>query len=125
MLGMVPDASMTRETPRLAPEVIPKTSGPARGFRKRVCMSRPLAASAEPARTAVTALGIRIFPMILAVPAESTSIPKTALRTSWMEIWTGPTAMSKMKRTMANRSKQENLMALLQPPRIEQLVPRR
>ena len=50
---------MRRAAPRLAPELIPNTKGPAKGFRKRVCISNPLSAKALPAKIAVKALGIR------------------------------------------------------------------
>lgn len=44
--------------PRLAPELIPKTKGPAKGFLKRVCINNPLSANPLPTRIEVKALGI-------------------------------------------------------------------
>ena len=44
--------------PKLAPELIPKTNGPAKGFRKRVCINSPLRANPLPTSMAVNALGI-------------------------------------------------------------------
>ena len=54
-----PKASITRATPRLAPSLIPRMDGPARGLWKRVCSSRPLTARAAPASRAVAAWGRR------------------------------------------------------------------
>lgn len=51
--------SKKSETPRLAPELIPNTYGPASGFRKRVCICKPLAESAAPTIRAVMAFGRR------------------------------------------------------------------
>ena len=44
--------------PKLAPELTPKTNGPAKGFLKRVCINSPLKANPLPTSTAVKALGI-------------------------------------------------------------------
>ena len=51
------EARISSATPRLAPELMPNTKGPANGFLKRVCICNPLIESAEPARMAVKALG--------------------------------------------------------------------
>ena len=47
----------TKATPRLAPELIPRTSGPASGFRKIVCICSPLTLRAIPANIAANAFG--------------------------------------------------------------------
>ena len=44
-------------TLKLAPELIPKTNGPAIGFRKRVCINKPLTPKLPPTKKAVIALG--------------------------------------------------------------------
>ncbi len=44
-------------TPKLAPELIPRTYGPAKGLRKVVCICNPLTARAAPASMAVIDLG--------------------------------------------------------------------
>ena len=57
---MVPaPASMTRATPRLAPELIPSMEGAASGLLNVVCSISPDAASAIPQSKAVTACGRR------------------------------------------------------------------
>lgn len=44
-------------TPKLDPELNPKTSGPANGFRNKVCISKPLIDNPIPTTIAVIALG--------------------------------------------------------------------
>ena len=43
--------------PKLAPELIPSTKGPARGFRNKVCIKSPLSESPPPTKMAVMAFG--------------------------------------------------------------------
>ena len=59
--------STTNATPRLAPEVIPRISGPAIGFLKIVCICKPLTDNAIPAKTAVSAFGNLKFRTIVSV----------------------------------------------------------
>jgi hypothetical protein len=87
---------MKMATPRLAPELIPRTYGPARGFLKRVCISRPLNDKATPVATATTAFTNLISLTILAV-VGSTSPPTRALHTSDKGILTAPIATSRIK----------------------------
>ena len=49
-----PKKSITTATPKLAPELIPKIEGPARGLRNVVCRSSPDTASPAPAKNAKT-----------------------------------------------------------------------
>src|SRR5690606_78451 len=51
--------SVKTATASEAPEVIPRTDGPASGLRKRVCINKPARASAEPPTSATIALGNR------------------------------------------------------------------
>ena len=48
---------ITKATPKLAPEVIPRTKGPANGFLNKVCMSNPEIPKPEPTKMAVKAFG--------------------------------------------------------------------
>ena len=57
-------SKMTIATPRLAPELIPRTNGSASGLRKMVCIINPAVASAAPARAAVRIRGNRNSRMI-------------------------------------------------------------
>ena len=52
-----PEPKITKATPKLAPELIPKTKGPAKGFLKSVCMSKPEIPKPEPTKIAVMAFG--------------------------------------------------------------------
>ena len=54
-----PAPKITNATPKLAPELIPKTKGPASGFLNKVCINSPLIESPEPTIIAVIALGKR------------------------------------------------------------------
>ena len=45
-------------TPKLAPEEIPKTKGPANEFLNNVCINKPQTDKPEPTKTAVIAFGI-------------------------------------------------------------------
>ena len=49
--------NITKATPKLEPELSPKTYGPASGFRNSVCINKPLMDSPIPTRIAVIALG--------------------------------------------------------------------
>ena len=50
---------ITVATPKLAPELNPKTSGPANGFLNKVCINNPLMANPIPTRIAAIAFGNR------------------------------------------------------------------
>ena len=52
-------------TPKLAPEEIPKTKGPANGFRNNVCINKPQIDKPEPTKIAVIALGNLKFKIII------------------------------------------------------------
>ena len=62
---IAPDSSTTQATPRLAPELMPSTEGPASGLRNTVCICKPLTESPAPATNAVRACGTRLFQRIL------------------------------------------------------------
>ena len=53
----IPEPKMTNATPRLAPELIPNTNGPANGFLNKVCINNPEIPRPEPTKMAVKALG--------------------------------------------------------------------
>lgn len=53
----IEDPRITKATPKLAPEVIPSTNGPAKGFLNKVCMSNPEMPNPEPTKMAVKAFG--------------------------------------------------------------------
>ena len=54
-------ATPTRATPREAPELTPKTNGPAKGFLKTLCITSPETARPAPPNVAAIANGKRKF----------------------------------------------------------------
>ena len=55
---------ITNATPKLAPDVIPSTKGPANGFLNKVCINNPEIPNPEPTKMAVKALGSLRFLII-------------------------------------------------------------
>ena len=51
------EPKITKATPKLAPELIPKTKGPANGFLNKVCIKSPEMPKPEPTKMAVIAFG--------------------------------------------------------------------
>lgn len=51
------EPKINNATPKLAPEEIPKTNGPANGFLNNVCINKPLIDKPEPTKIAVIAFG--------------------------------------------------------------------
>ena len=95
--------NITMATPRLAPELIPKTDGPANGLRNAVCNSSPVAASAAPPRVAVIHCGIR-FSRIM---NDTTSSPPAVseCQMSAAGIWTAPKKMLHIAATTSSRNR--------------------
>jgi len=71
----------SRAAPKLAPELMPRTKGPARGLRNRVCINNPLKESPPPTRMAVRAFGIRYSHMIY--DQVSPDPPFKRMETTW------------------------------------------
>ena len=63
--NQVPTVSITNATNKLEPAETPNISGPATGFLKNVCMSKPATGKAHPANIAVNAFGSRDCNMII------------------------------------------------------------
>ncbi len=97
-------------TPRLAPELTPRTYGPAKGLRKRVCINNPLTASDIPASRATTAFMRRMSRTILAVTG-SHAPPVSAAQTSRGGMLTDPTARSATKSAAVSSDSDEKSMA--------------
>ena len=64
-----------KATPKLAPELIPRTNGPARGFLNKVCINKPQIDKPEPTNTAVMAFGSLYCNMIYCQDSLVTSFP--------------------------------------------------
>ena len=84
-----PDPKMIKATPRLAPEDMPKTKGPASGFLKRVCINNPEIPKPEPTITAVIALGNLNSDMITCQVSLSLN-PNKLIQTSFNGMATEP-----------------------------------
>jgi hypothetical protein len=91
-------------TPRLAPELTPKTDGPARGFLNNVCIINPPAPRAAPASRAVTACGNLAFITIFVQARLSEPNPKIILKNSLTGIRTEPRAMLRIKKTTPRKT---------------------
>jgi len=77
-------------TPKLAPEEIPRTNGPAKGFLKSVCINNPQTDKPEPTKIAVIALGILKFTIMISQLSFEMSPPKRRLNNSLNGIATEP-----------------------------------
>ena len=83
-------ASMTKATPKLAPELIPSMEGSAKGLLNVVCNISPDAASAIPQRRAVMACGRRDSQTMKLQLAFSTSLPVRICHTASAGMFTEP-----------------------------------
>lgn len=94
--------SITKATPRLAPELIPRTYGPAMGLRKTVCICNPLNDNATPTIRAVIAFGNLNFKIM--VSKSLSVLVKMAFNTSEAFMLTEPKKISSIKKlTRINR----------------------
>ena len=85
-----PDSNTTKATPRLAPELIPSTEGPASGLRNTVCICKPLMESPAPATKAVRACGTRDFQIIFCQIMDSSVPPQSMFHTEPIGMETEP-----------------------------------
>jgi hypothetical protein len=86
---------ITKATPRLAPELSPRTYGPAMGFLKSVCICNPLIDRAIPTKSEVMAFGNLNFNKIVSVTSPVSL--NSALKISTGLILTDPRKRSSMK----------------------------
>ena len=114
-----PASSTVKATPRLAPELIPSTNGPASGLRNRVCICNPLTESAAPASIAVNALGRRNFSTMVAQAGLEASPPSSTATISSIGMRTEPTAKLNRKTARAMRANPANSRPGVRPkPRV-------
>ena len=100
-----PNTNINRATPKLAPELIPNTEGPASGFRNKVCICNPPTDKPAPTRIAVMALGSRIFWMMFRSTLGADSDPHKEAQTSPKAIWTEPNKRSRIKKIKSKINK--------------------
>jgi hypothetical protein len=95
---------------------MPSTDGPAKGFRNKVCMRRPLAANPAPASAAVIALGSRNNHRMFAHEARSGCPPVRIVNTLLTGMLTDPSDKSKKNALIRNNPKRA-YVAKLRPNR--------
>jgi len=102
-----------KATPRLAPELIPSTYGPAMGFLKTVCICRPLNDKAIPTVKAVIALGNLNFRIM--VSKLLSVLANSALITSAAFILTDPKKISRISKMIINNNRPKKISLTLLP----------
>ena len=99
------EANMTAATPRLAPAVIPRIDGSARGLRNNVCICNPPTDKPQPARMAVQALGSRIRSIINCQVWLSDEDENKTLKISISGIFMDPSEMSSSRASTSNKNR--------------------
>ena len=102
-----PEPKITKATPKLAPELIPNTNGPANGFLKRVCIKRPDIPSPEPTKIAVIAFG-NLKSVTIICQVELSIVPKRLPKILFKGMLTEPKLMLTTKQnnrtTISNKN---------------------
>ena len=95
------EPKIKRATPKLAPDEIPKTNGPASGFLNKVCMSNPQIERPEPTKMAVIAFGnLKSKIMVCQLSLIATS-PMNVLKIALKGMETEPKLMFRKKKTIS------------------------
>lgn len=93
-------------TPKLAPELIPNTKGPAKGFRNKVCINKPLIPNPDPTIIAVNDFGKRYSITIYSQEFVEVELENKMLAISFGGIETEPKEMfSNQKKSSKKTSK--------------------
>ena len=92
-------------TPKLAPEEIPKTKGPANGFLNNVCINKPQIDNPEPTKTAVIAFGNLKFKIIVSQLSLAGKLPVKVLKISLNGIETEPKLIFKKNKIISKTDK--------------------
>lgn len=100
-----PVPKISKATPKLAPDDIPNTNGPARGFLNKVCINNPQIDRPEPTIIAVIALGKRKFKMIVCQLSLDATPPVSELKISLKGIETEPRLVFKKKNNISKTDK--------------------
>ena len=100
-------------TPKLAPEDIPKTKGPAKGFLNKVCINKPAIDSPDPTKIAVRALGNLKFNMMTSQLDFDAFPPVRISKISPVGILTEPILMLRKNRRNINIDKPTNCLEYL------------
>ncbi len=92
-------------TPKLDPEEIPKTNGPASGFLNKVCINRPATDNPEPTKIAVMAFGNLKLRMIVSQLSFETTPPNKEFKISLKGIETEPKLIFTKNKTASKTDK--------------------
>jgi hypothetical protein len=84
------EPKISKATPKLAPEEIPNTNGPANGFLNNVCINNPEIDSPDPTKIAVIAFGILKLNKIISQLSLDVELPDKKLTISFNGIPTEP-----------------------------------
>lgn len=87
------EPKINNATPKLAPEEIPKTKGPANGFLNKVCINNPEIDNPEPTKIAVIAFGILKLNKIIFQLSLDVEFPVKKLKISCIGMETEPKLM--------------------------------
>ena len=88
------EPKINNATPKLAPEEIPRTKGPANGFLNSVCINKPATDNPEPTNIAVIAFGNLKFKIIVCQLSLTLASPIRVFKISLKGIITGFTSSS-------------------------------
>jgi hypothetical protein len=105
--GKIVAPIMTKATPKLEPELNPKTYGPANGFLNKVCINKPEIDKPIPTKAAVMAFGNRKLMIIYSQVSLTSPNPNTDFATSFIGIATCPKLMFNRKVITKQSSKTE------------------
>ena len=84
------DPKIKNATPKLAPDEIPNTKGPAKGFLNKVCINNPQIDKPEPTKIAVIAFGNLKFKIMVSQLSLGGVPPVKVLNISFNGIETDP-----------------------------------
>ena len=99
------DPNINKATPKLAPEEIPNTKGPAKGFLNKVCINKPQIDNPEPTKIAVIAFGSLKFKMIVSQLSLEGIPPVKVLKMSLKGIETEPKLIFTKNKTTSKTDK--------------------
>ena len=99
------EPKINNATPKLAPEEIPKTKGPANGFLNKVCINKPATDKPEPTKIAVIAFGNLKFKIIVCQLSLAAEFPAKVFKMSLNGIETEPKLMFSTNKTISKTDK--------------------
>lgn len=102
------DPRINSATPKLAPEEIPNTNGPANGFLNKVCINKPATDKPEPTNSAVIAFGNLKFKMIVCQLSFALVSPSNVFKMSLKGMETEPKLMFNANSAISKTDKKIN-----------------